>query len=142
MSNGCSKRQLTTESNNTLRRDFLLDAPQIAKAYGLPLIPYDRKRKKGLLIAIGSGLMMASMDAATECAWCMDIPAALIPKLDQALGAFKVVCAPIIFVAWFSATNPEAALVLKANHPEVHCYFRGLGSDTKEPWDEIMEAGR
>lgn len=85
---------------------------------------------------------MASMDAATECAWCMDIPAALIPKLDQALGAFKVVCAPIIFVAWFSATNPEAALVLKGNHPEVHCYFRGLGSDTKESRDEIMEAGR
>jgi hypothetical protein len=50
MLTGCSKWQLTTESDNTLRRDFLLDAPQIAKAYGLPLIPYDRKRKNGSLL--------------------------------------------------------------------------------------------
>src|ERR1019366_10468265 len=120
----------------------MLDVSQIARAYGLPLIPYDRQLKNGLLISVGSGLMMASMDVATECAWCMDIPAVLIPQLDKALGAFTMVCDPIIFVAWFSATNPQAALALKENHPEVHCFFRGLGSDTKESWDEVMEAGR
>lgn len=120
----------------------MLDVPQIARAYGLPLIDYDRYPNAGLLISVGSGLMMASMDAATKCAWCIDIPAPLIPTLDRALGAFKMVCDPIIFVAWFSVTDPNGALALKARHPEIHCYFRGLGSDTEETWEEIMERGR
>lgn len=120
----------------------MLDGSQIARAYGLPLIDYGRSPETGLLISVGSGLMMASMDIAMKCTWCMDIPAALIPELDRALGAFKMVCDPIVFVAWFSSTNPRAALVLKGNHPEVHCYFRGFGADTTESWDEIMERGR
>lgn len=120
----------------------MLDVSQIARAYGLPLIDYQRSPESGLLISVGSGLMMASMDVATKCAWCIDIPAQLIPELDRALEAFKMVCDPIIFVAWFSATNPRAALTLKGNHPEVHCYFRGLGADTAESWGEILERGR
>jgi hypothetical protein len=120
----------------------VLDVLQIARAYDLPLIDYDRHPNAGLLISVGSGLMMASMDAATKCAWCIDIPASLIPKLNQAMDAFKMVCDPIIFVAWFSVTDPKAALELKESHPEIHCYFRGLGSDTEETWEEIMERGR
>jgi hypothetical protein len=95
------------------------------------LIDYGRSPETGLLISVGSGLMMASMDIAMKLHLVHGHP-----------GSFKMVCDPIVFVAWFSSTNPRAALVLKGNHPEVHCYFRGFGADTTESWDEIMERGR
>jgi len=119
----------------------VIGVDQLARAYDLPLISYDRPSKSGLLISVGSGLMMASMDVATECAWCMDINVSMIPRLDRAMDAFKVICHPIIFVAWFSVTKPDAALVFKRNHPEVDCYFRGLGSDTGASWAEVLRRG-
>lgn len=44
----------------------MLDGSQIARAYGLPLIDYGRSPETGLLISVGSGLMMASMDIAMK----------------------------------------------------------------------------
>jgi hypothetical protein len=111
--------------------------PQVARAYGLEVIDYARAGT-GLLISVGAGLMMASMDLATSCRWSIDLRVTDISRLGDALGALEVLCDPVIFVAWFSVTDPADALALRDAHPGVRCYFRGRGSDTGESWLSVV----
>jgi hypothetical protein len=48
----------------------LIDVGQLARAYDVPVIDYERPGY-GLLITCGAGLLLAGMDAIPECRWVL-----------------------------------------------------------------------
>lgn len=48
----------------------LIDVGQLARAYDIPVIDYERPGY-GLLITCGAGLLLAGMDAIPECRWVL-----------------------------------------------------------------------
>ena len=84
---------------------------QLAWAYGVPApIDYGPDRGDGILFAIGSGLMMASMDQLPHVRWALDVggpkqgPHALVTAWCEAL---PWVVSHVCVAAWFTITNPS-----------------------------------
>jgi hypothetical protein len=118
--------------------------PRVCRAYGLPEpIEYPRG-SAGLLLAVGSGLMMATMDAVPELRWCIDIGGGRdYPRLPDAAVWFDRLVPLIVVHAWYSITAPyalrsalpcitHARLIVKSN--------LDLGTFQAETFHELQEA--
>jgi hypothetical protein len=86
----------------------------IARGYGVDeLIDYGPGRGNGLLLASGSGTMMAVMDLCPRLRWCFDIDVNQGARLGGLLTWASRLCSPICIAGWFSITSPaglEAAI--------------------------------
>lgn len=77
-----------------------------ARGYGIPLVDYEREGD-GVLISVGSGLMMATMDAIPRLRWCVDIGGGRIPPRLADWLVFVDRLVPLVVVtAWFTVTDP------------------------------------
>lgn len=81
---------------------------QASSLYRVPVIDYERIDASGLLVASGSGIMMAVMDAAPSMRWCVDFDS--LP-VDSNLSSFLLlaerVADPIGICGWFTITHPD-----------------------------------
>lgn len=82
-----------------------LDLAAIAKAYGVEQL-VDYGRGTGLLLASGSGTMMAIMDLCPQFRWCLDIDVNQRARLGGLLAWASRLCSPICIAGWFSITSP------------------------------------
>jgi hypothetical protein len=86
---------------------MLLEFAAIAKGYGVEeLIDYGHGRGSGLLIASGSGTMMAVMDLCPRLRWCLDIDVNRQARLGGLLAWASRLCSPVCIAGWFSITSP------------------------------------
>ena len=83
--------------------------PRVFRAYGLPEL-YDYERESsGLLIAVGSGLMLATMDAVPSLRYCTDIGGGIpLPRLADAAHWIGRLVPLVVVHAWFSISVPDA----------------------------------
>lgn len=106
-----------------------LDVKQLARAFRVPLIEYDRVGD-WLLVSSGSGIMTAVMDAAPRCAWCVDIDELdARSRFDEWLR-WSERAARIAIVGRFSITDPaplRQAIAQLASRPLCYTPFVELG---------------
>lgn len=80
----------------------------LGRAYGVPVLEY-RASGEDLLVAVGSGLMMATCDAIPSVRWCVDVGGGReYPGLAPWLEASAYLCRFVIVHAWFSISRPQA----------------------------------
>lgn len=90
-----------------------LEFPAVARAYGVAEM-IDYGRGSGLLLASGSGTMMAVMDLCPQLRWCMDIDVNRQARLGGLLAWATRFCSPICIAGWFSITSPAGLKVALA----------------------------
>lgn len=102
--------------------------PRALRAYGVPVIDYERPGS-GLLLSVGSGLMMATMDALPRLRWCVDLGGGRpYPDLPEAMVWVNRLASVVVVHAWYSVTAPDPLIeslprlrdtpvVLKSNVP-------------------------
>ena len=83
---------------------------RVASYFGVELIDHGADRGRGVLLASGAGLMMATMDACPPLRWCADLDRIRhathrIPMLAVALDNHRDVHA-IALAGWFSLDDP------------------------------------
>lgn len=85
----------------------------ISEAYRIPLIDYGRDGD-GLLLAVGSGMMMAAMDLLPRMRWCVDLGGGQRfdgpnrNRLAEWLAWMNREADVVAVAAWFSVTDPRA----------------------------------
>jgi hypothetical protein len=101
-----------------------MDAIKLAKYFGFDLIDYDRSGDS-ILIASGSGLMMAIMDVCPRFKYCIDIDnfREIANRIPQLISAFDLNCeVNIIGIAgWFSIDNPEQLIIAQKKIKQSEC---------------------
>lgn len=102
--------------------------PEIAaRMYGLPpLIDYGSGRGRGVLVASGSGIMMAVMDSVPSLRWCVDVDAAYLrkPRLVEFVDLCLGIDSYVALAGWFSISDPSA-FVDVATKTSAIVYARG-----------------
>ena len=78
---------------------------RIAAAYGVDLYDYERSGD-GLLIAVGAGLMLATMDVIPRIRWCCDLSGGRGGRLADFLYWADRECNLFVVNAWFSISDP------------------------------------
>jgi hypothetical protein len=85
----------------------------ISSAYLIPVIDYERCGN-GLLIAVGSGLMMATMDLVASLRWCVDVGGGRRFVVDEGLLSERNLLVwmnrevdHVVVSAWFSVSDPR-----------------------------------
>lgn len=127
---------------------------RVALAYNVPLIDYERPGD-ALLISVGSGLMMASMDAMPRCRWCLDAGGMRDPTPLTSLLVFASRIVDLIVVnAWYSISSPRVLsdalragsrvpLIIRSNVP-LFLDEDDVPSDTfianPMSWDDLVES--
>lgn len=82
---------------------------QVARAYDIPLLDYGSHRGNGLLLAVGSGLMMTTMDYIPSLRWCVDVGGGRRgDQLESFCHWANRIVSYVAVSAWFSITSPEA----------------------------------
>jgi hypothetical protein len=82
---------------------------QVGRLYGVELVDYGEHRGRGVLVAVGAGLMMAVMDGAPSLRWAVDtgtLRGRKATRLDEFLVAVEHAAKPVALAAWFSITDP------------------------------------
>ncbi len=83
-----------------------MNLTQVARAYRVPLIDYERDGD-GLLIATGAGLMMATMDAIPRLRFCVDMSGGRDTSgLESFLHWASRECPLFVFHGWLSISEP------------------------------------
>ena len=130
----------------------MMTLDHLARLYQIPLTDYGPARKgNGLLVAVGSGLMMSVMDVCPELRWCFDtaeLRAEKAPRLDDFLIGAQYAAHPVCFAGWFSITDPaklRAALEALDVAPVVYTGqtpmgIRGEHSNLRELVRAVAEA--
>lgn len=78
------------------------------RAYGVEPIDYGPRRGNDLLIAIGSGLMMAAMDLMPSCRYAIDLGGGQKPRLlGPWLEGVSRLVDRVVVVAWYSISDPD-----------------------------------
>lgn len=115
-------------------------ARNLASAYLVPLIDYEREGR-GLLLAVGSGLMLATMDLIPELRWCLDVGGGRSFVLHSGLEMERNLLREwlvwmnrevdlVVVAAWFSVTDPTALkdALRSVDEGKLACYSNaGLG---------------
>lgn len=86
-----------------------VDVVALSRVYGFEVLDYGEEREgRGLLLAVGSGLLMATMDLTPACRWATDLSGGKpIPKMvDWCVWMSRLVDF-VAVAAWFSITDPE-----------------------------------
>jgi hypothetical protein len=84
-----------------------LDPVSLGRVYGVPVIDWGR-RGDSLLVAVGFGIMMATMDSAPGLAWAADVGGgAVYPRLGDWLEASAQTVRRVVLVGWFSLSDPR-----------------------------------
>jgi hypothetical protein len=103
-------------------------AEGIARSFFVPVVDYDRPGE-GLLIAVGAGMMLATMDLIPSLRWCLDVGggASFVAnrgllcernRLLEYLAWMDRVASHVVVAAWFSVTSPaDLARALSAVDP-------------------------
>jgi succinyl-CoA synthetase beta subunit len=105
----------------------------VSQAYHVPVIDWERPGD-GLLLAVGAGLMMATMDEITRLRWAVDLGGGTRwedpnrNRLHEWLVWLNREVAIVVVHAWFSVSDPgpiarairaidEAKVLVKSNVP-------------------------
>lgn len=84
----------------------------MAKAFGIEIYEKDNSQGKGIVLAIGSGLMMATMDELKTSRYAIEMNKANIqnPYFQDFLALASVWSDYVCIHAWFSITKPEGVV--------------------------------
>ena len=96
----------------------------IAKGVGLDLIQFENRKGNGLLVSVGSGLLMATMDEILTLRDAVEI----MPnqRNKRLLELFPALCSfydYVFFHCWFSISTPEFYLSLSKS-PSKTVYYK------------------
>ncbi len=82
--------------------------PRAMASYGVPVLDWERPGASGLLLSVGAGLMLATMDALPCIRWAVDLGGGKpYPKLGDALVWADRLVSVVVVHAWFSVTAPS-----------------------------------
>lgn len=97
-----------------------VDVVALSRAYGFDVTDYGRARGRGVLLSVGSGLLMAAMDLMPSLRWATDLSGGKPAEQTREWCTWlDRVVSHVVVVAWFTITDPAfLAVGLEAVDPD------------------------